>query len=498
MIFVAAVLLCWCAPPAVAAPPAEPIEIGFEPQFVFDNYVVDNHWAIKYKREAVQRVFHRAQKHTDKPVMASDLPSYLWVVRQPGGKFQMWYQANIRLDKEASERGRKFSTYIAYAESDDGIRWQRPDLGLFKHIDLRPNNIVIARADRPKAESCAPCLLEVPEHDREGFRYLMMYRVKGAGTGDISGIRVIGSNDGIHWDPKSDKRIAHLHSDHPNTISYDPRLGQYVMFCRPKHIYRTSRGAMIDTGASRRIARMSMRDLWTEWTDYTEPQTILTPDEIDNEKHFNFFYGMPTKYFAGIYWGFLEPFRMNDFIYTELVTSRDGVHFDRLPRRPKLIEYGPDGSWDDEMIFASPSWVEVSDEWWVYYTGWDGPHGTPERNGAIGLAKVRKEGFISMRGPRGGGVLCTRKLRWPGGDLVLNADAAKGLLHVRVSDERRRPIDGFDHAECEPFRGDNVAHRVRWESRSLAELQGETIRLEFYLQDADLYTFRAEEPGSAD
>jgi hypothetical protein len=202
---------------------------------------------------------------------------------------------------------------------------------------------------------------------------------------------------------------------------------------------------------------------------------------------------MPTRYRAGVYWGFLEPFRMNDFIHTELVVSRDGVHFDRLPGRPKLIEYGPDGSWDDEMIFASPSWVEVGDEWWIYYTGWDGPHGTPERNGAFGLAKIRKEGFISLRGPRSGGVVCTRQLRWPGGDLVVNADATKGVLHVRVSDERRKPIAGFDHDDCDLFRGDQTAHRVTWHDRSLAEMTGQVLRLEFYLQDADLYSFRADD-----
>lgn len=250
---------------------------------------------------------------------------------------------------------------------------------------------------------------------------------------------------------------------------------------------------MIDTGASRRIARLASDSLWTDWLADSEPQTILVPDEIDNATHFNFFYGMPTRFYAGIYWGFLEPFRMNDFIHTELVFSRDGIHFDRLPDRPKLIEYGPEGSWDDEMIFASPSWVEVGDEWWIYYTGWDGPHGTAERRGAVGLAKVRKQGFVSMRGPHGGGVVSTRQLRWPGGDLIVNADASQGLLRVRVSDEKRKPIESFDYEECEQFQGDSTAHRVTWHGRSLTELSGQVIRLEFYLQDADLYSFRADE-----
>jgi hypothetical protein len=82
-------------------------------------------------------------------------------------------------------------------------------------------------------------------------------------------------------------------------------------------------------------------------------------------------------------------------------------------------------------------------------------------------------------------------MRWPGGDLVINADASQGLLHVRVSDQRRKPIEGFDHTDCQPFQGDSTAHLVTWGDRSLAQLAGQKIRLEFYLQDADLYTFRA-------
>jgi len=476
---------------AADIPPQEPLEIGMTPQFVFDNHVVDNHWAIRYKKEAMARVFHQAAKHPNNPLLPGDQPSYCWVVRdEEDGLFRMWYQANLRIDR-AKKKGRKYRTYVAYAQSKDGVQWEKPSLDLFEMPGVEPNNVVLGHADAPDAECCSPCILDLPERDRRGYRYVMMYRSKGAPAANLMGIRIVGSHDGIHWDMASDTRIAHLHSDHPNTVSYDPIRDEYVMFCRGKHIYRTFRGAIMDTGASRRVSRMSNKELWTEWTDHTEPQTILIPDEIDSEKHFNFFYGMPTRYFAGIYWGFLEPFRMNDYIYTELAVSRDSVHFLRLPGRPKMIEYGPEGSWDDTMIFASPSWVEVGDEWWIYYSAWDGPHGTAERTGAIGLATIRKEGFISMRGPRSGGALCTRKIRWPGGGLMVNADAREGELRVRVSDAKRKPIAGLDYDDCQAFTGDSVSHEITWREESIRALEGQTIRLEVFLKDAELFTFRA-------
>ena len=49
----------WAAS-VTAAPPAEPLDIDDEPQFIFHNYVVDTHWVIKDKLEIVVRVFHKA------------------------------------------------------------------------------------------------------------------------------------------------------------------------------------------------------------------------------------------------------------------------------------------------------------------------------------------------------------------------------------------------------------------------------------------------------
>ena len=120
----------------------------------------------------------------------------------------------------------------------------------------------------------------------------------------------------------------------------------------------------------------------------------------------------------------------------------------------------------------------------------DGPHNTQTKAG-IGLIKFRKEGFISMRGPAGGGFIATRKIRWPGGDLLINAASNNGKLLVRVTDENRMVIPGFDYADCDLFSGDDVSHKTLWKNKPISELKGRVIRLEFYLKNADLYTFRA-------
>jgi hypothetical protein len=473
--------------------PEEPLAIGREPQFLFDLHVVDMTWPLREKQEPVRRVFHPPKKHAAGPLWSGGHPGNLSVVRDAeGGLFRMWYQANVPIKKAAAGDGQpNYQALVSYAQSRDGIHWERPALDLFPWFDVTPNNVVLGRAEyRDRFQSSGPNIVELPETDRRGFRYVLSYRAKGPVEREHRGIRVVGSHDGVHWDLANDTCIAELHSDTHNAIMHDPQLGEYVLYCRAKDIYPTGGRDRLNAGQSRRgVARMASPTLWGRWA--SRPRTILVPDEIDAESGYNFFYGMPAVHRAGVYWGFLQPFLWNDFIHTELVWSRDGIHFQRMPSRPKLIEYGPDGSWDDNMIFVGPSWVEVGDEWWLYYSGWDGPHGTTERTGAVGLATVRKEGFISLRGPRTGGVVCTRALRWPGGTLRINADARAGELTARVCDEFRRPLDGFDYADCRPFSGDSVSHEVAWNDRSADALKDRIVRLEFLLQDADLYAFRA-------
>jgi hypothetical protein len=470
--------------------PAEPLEIGHESQFVHDQYVVDTTWGLKPKGEPVVRVLHQAVKHAANPLFGqANNPSLPWVLRESDGRFRMWYQANTKTPGGKTA----FRASIAYAESKDGLHWEEPALDLFAAAPIEglPRNAVIHHAEAPQCTAKAPQIIEaLPGHDTRGYRYVMSYTMSRT---PLNGIRLVGSQDGIHWDLAHDTLIAKLSSDTHTNIIYDPARQEYALYCRSKHIYRAAGQGreMIDSGESRRgISRMTSRQLWAEWG--VRPQTILMPDERDAELGYNFYMAMPLVRRGGIWWAALAPFLWNDLFASELAWSRDGIDFQRLPARDHFIEFGPKGSWDQSMICASPAWAEVGDEWWFYYAGWNGPHDDPQnRTGAIGLATLRKEGFISQHAPKSGGVVCTRALRWPGGDLFINADAHAGELTVRVSDELRKPLKGFDHPDSPIFTGDKVSRQIKWQGRSLDELKGKVIRLEFLLKDADLYTFRA-------
>lgn len=467
---------------ALAEPPLpeEPVAIGHQPQFLFDGHVVDNHWALRFTTEAVRRVVHRPVRHPANPLIAGR-GGYVNVhYDEQAVVHRMWYQTH---HPEWRERPDHPKYAIAYAESADGLEWELPNLGQHQWRGGKDNNICWLPPGRRGASGGHVIdAATIPESDRRGYRYIMVY----SGS---DGLALVGSEDGVRWDDDGAMTIKHIHSDTYNNIVYDPDRRRYVMTLRPKHVYRAGQEAMIDSGMSRRVARLVNDELWTEWSE--PPQTLLLPDETDADRGFTAFYGMGVTHAHGLFWGFLWPFKFNDDIYTELVVSRDAEHYRRFADQPRLIDMGEEGAWDDGMVYGGTRWIEAGNQWRLYYAGHDGPHGSRERTAGIGLATIRKHGFVSLLGPPRGGVVVTRRLVWPGGKLVINADARKGDLTVRVSDAERKPLEGFDHADCVPFRGDNTDHVAHWNTRSIEELAGESIRLEFYVRDADLYSFRA-------
>jgi len=458
---------------------AEPhkVEINHDVQMFVDDYLVDNRWGVENQKENVIRFFHQPQKDELNPLIAKDT-GYVNVVRdEVTGLFRMWYQ--VFWDQGYNPR--MYTYAIAYAVSADGIHWKLPRIGKFSFKNTLDNNIVVVSPSGGGAEG--QFILDVPSEQSRGYEFIMLY-----GTYDDKhrGLHLIGSHDGIDWDPLSDTLITPgFMPDTQSSIVWDPKQRKFVCFTRAVNIYDDK------NGLRRRVARLESSSLWDEWPVF--PENIMIPDELDEKSGHSLFYGMPMKYYAGIYWGFLWPYRNGEDVYTELTFSRDGKNFHRLPDRSHLIDLGPKNSWDQGMVFAA-GWVEVEDEWWIYYTATNGGHGvkSSELNSGIGLTRIRKEGFVSLRSPNGGGVVVTRLMRWPGGKLYVNADASLGELRIQVTAYDRKPISGFDPDLSLPIDDDNIRHEVKWSDGDINSLTERAIRLEFYMKNiVDLYGFRA-------
>lgn len=281
-----------------------------------------------------------------------------------------------------------------------------------------------------------------------------------------------------------DHRIANR-IDCYHTIVYDKSRGEFVSFLRNTLIFGDSVPECF-RGNVRAISRLAGSDLWAQWD--TMPTAVLIPDQGDATR----FYRMSTFYYGGIYWGFLEQFDEDpQSIEVELIFSRNGLDWQRLPGRPRIIPVGKPGTWDSGMVFPGDRVIEKDDQWWLYYSGHNGYHDQTDRHGSIGVLKFRKEGFVSIRAGATESYVVTRPLRWPGGQLQINACATGGSVEVRVTDLRRQTVDGFGYADGHPFAGDQVRHLISWRAANMADFKGRVIRLEFKLTNADLYALIA-------
>lgn len=120
------------------------------------------------------------------------------------------------------------------------------------------------------------------------------------------------------------------------------------------------------------------------------------------------------------------------------------------------------------------------------------PGDYPEERQALGLATLRRDGFVSLTAGPEGGALTTRLLRLPGGRLTLNcATGERGSVAVELRDEAGQPVPGCALEQCDPIRGDALDFVASWSGEAdLSGLADRPVRLYFELRDAELYAFR--------
>ena len=174
----------------------------------------------------------------------------------------------------------------------------------------------------------------------------------------------------------------------------------------------------------------------------------------------------------------------------QLTVSRDGVNWQRACDRQPFLPNGPPGSIDAGEIYTARAPVVVGDELWFYYSAGAQEHGITGRSGPICLAKLRRDGFVSLSAETDGGTVVTKPFRCEGGALYVNAAAGGGAISAAVlgADGIQKP--GLGRADCAVIDGDSVRQRVTWRQLlSLDELRGQAIRLKFYLDRARLYSF---------
>jgi len=364
--------------------------------------------------------------------------------RVNGGKFRYM----------GDHTGRRREMGICYAVSRDGIRWEKPSLGLVEFRGNKENNIVW------RGPHGAGVFKDFYDPDPKR-RYKMFFKGQK--------ISVAFSGDGLHWGKAIECPEANVRGDTHNNAFYAPTLSEYVGITRT---WARPRG--------RQVARASSKD-FLKWS---KAKVVLEGLE-DHLKT----YAMPVFYYGGAYIGL--PAICNskaDRTHTELAWSPDTVTWHRIDAGSPLIANSPrKGGYDWGCVYAAAYPVFLRDQIRLYYGGSDDKH-FGWRKGAFCLATLRPDGFAGYEqiSKDASALVTTSQLLATGRPLALSADVQEdGFVRTRILDD-----NGEEIASSQPVSQTVTDTRVEWRSEFTTKtLKGKIIRIEFKLRNAKLYSF---------
>ncbi len=148
-------------------------------------------------------------------------------------RYRMYYKAwHLDAQQGKLDTGRH-PLYCCYAESDDGIHWRKPELGLYEIEGSKQNNVVMVSGKQGplNVDAGHPAVFKDDNPDASSdARYKAIFRSSGTSV-DCSPFK---SPDGLHWSPMSSEPIlGGLGAfDSQNLAFWDPTLGKYRGYWR--------------------------------------------------------------------------------------------------------------------------------------------------------------------------------------------------------------------------------------------------------------------------
>ncbi len=492
---------------------ADVIDIGSRRELFVDKTLVES-----LAGGAAQRLHHPVPREVsllhDEPWEGTGCGYHS--VFQDGNKYRMYYKA-WHLDFATGKLNTgAHPLYCCYAESDDGVVWRKPMLGLHEFKGSKQNNITMpsGKVGTLNVDAGHPAIFrdENPNAAPDA-KYKAIFR-----SSKPNGLLPFQSPDGLNWSPMTDAPILHGLGafDSQNLAFWDPNIGRYRAYWR---IFTA--GVTDDQNwkpAGIRAIRTSTSDDLINWDPHTDltyedspPVELYTNQIKPYHRAPHLLLGFPTRYVDR---GWSESMKalpapeqremrskssprygtaITDALF---MASRNGTHFHRWNEaflrpgieRPEAWHYGHQyigwhlaetrgdlpGAPNELSLYASESY-------------WHG------KGSAVRRYTLRLDGFVSVSAPAGkGSEFLTSPLTFTGSKLNLNfATSAAGSVKIEMQHADGSVIDGFGLADCEAMFGDTVDRAVRWKGGvDVSRLAGRPIRMRFQLDDADVYAFQ--------
>jgi len=495
-------ILLWGMALEASLPAAQPVDIGSRRELMIDHTLIES-----FSGEARLRLHHPIRREIalehNKPWEGNGT-GYHTVFYDPYLEiYRMFYKAWQIPGADLPSH----PLVIAYAESRDGIVWEKPSLGLHEYHGSTDNNIILKSINGEEPHDFS-VFIDTNPNTRADRRY------KAVGfQRNPRGLAVFYSDDGIRWKPyQNEPVLTGFAFDTQNTAFWDPEIKKYRLYIRHFHENPRRRGIMT-----------AISDDFIHWS---EPEWLSYPGAPDIELYTNqvkpyyraphLYIGFPAHYIdrgwtrsttllpepgrrkrrAGFEVNTEGSVERFGTAVTEslIMTSRDGKTFTRWNQaflRPGLRtrhnwSYGDNYiAW--QVVETDSTFEDMPRVLSLYAT----ESYFTDLDARLRRYMLRIDGFASAFAPRGGGSLLTVPLLFDGNQLRINfSTAAGGEMRVAIQDASGKPYPGFSARDCDVIFGDSLERIVTWNGNSdVSSLAGKPIRLKVILKDADLYSF---------
>ena len=448
--------------------------------------------------------------------MVCDLPwegnaTDFFTIVKDDGFYRMYYETWSFFDPTYTE-----GINVCYAESRDGIHWEKPNLGLCEFrgsydnnilMTRIPDNIVVMKDDNP---ACPP--------ERRYKAIMSNPDISGYANADPNksgnALVCMTSADGIHFEKFCVVSQGYAY-DSQNSVHWNPHTGKYYCYFREFHNKPEFPGSTLNETFVRGILVSESED-FLHWSDPvplnfggSEDYPLYTNCVMAYPYDTRYYIGFPTRYVERKGWtpnydrlcgAELRKERMKmeprlGIAVTDCVfmSSRDNVNWYRFDEAcitpgvetPSNWVYGDCYPAIGTLVETPSRFEGEPPELSIYL---DNHHWMPDPV-KVELVRYtyRREGFASVKAGYQPKKLLTPAFTFEGEELTLNfRTSARGGIFLRILDEKNLPVEGY--GTCEIF-GDALDRIVDFD-RPLAELQGKTVRFEFTMRDAELFAMR--------
>ena len=463
--------------------PATLIHIGTDRQLLLDDLM------IAYSR-GVARKLHPPTRQ--EPAI---LPENPWekgdvgsgTISKSGDRYLMWYTCDD--ERIFSDPKIPWFRNTAYAESEDGITWSKPSLGLRDYEGSTDNNLVRIGPSWTGDHGLLSAFRDTSPDatDEQRFKAVVLAWKDPVEKKGLA-LHALWSPDGKDWTryqdgPTIDDQPLDTHS----IPFWDERRGEYVLYTRD------TAGEGSFGGGARWVRRSTSKDFlnWGEWETITAGETpfehLYTNSCVPYERSPETYLMFPSRF---------VPERrpdpdwfgsdgVSDIVF---MSSRDGVNFDRSFMEA-FVRPGPDkNNWHERGLYMERGIIQTSPTELSLY----GKESIRTPSVRITRYTLRTDGFVSVNAGYGGGEFTTQPFTFDGSTLELNySTSAVGTVKVEIQDEYGNAVPGFALDDCPEMFADEIEGPVAWNGGGdVIALAGKQVQLRFWLKDADVYAFK--------